>query len=245
MSLHTLRPPIAARILGPLLSSMLALLAAAWAGPALAADPAAMQAVDSIRQAAEGFVRGQVGGSIQAQAQSLDPRMQLPACGTELLTRLQSVGNGGQRTVEVSCDTPQHWSLYVPVRLTDNRPVVVVTRALRAGEVLGTQDLRLENRNNGGFGAPLNDLSLALGRTVTRPVAAGAVLTADAVAAAPIIRRGQAVTIVGSAGNFEVRAAGKAMQDGAPGERIAVENSGSRRIIQALVRDDGLLAVDF
>lgn len=221
------------------------LLVISWVTPSATAAPAVMQAVDSIREAAEGFVRAQVGGGIQAQALSLDPRMQLPACDTTLMTRLQSVGNGGQRTVEVSCDLPQHWSLYVPVRLTDNRPVVVVTRALRAGEVLGAQDLRLENRNSGGFGAPLNDLGLALGRTVTRPVAAGAVLTADTVAAAPIIRRGQAVTIVGGTGNFEVRAAGKAMQDGAPGERIPVENSGSRRIIQALVRDDGLLAVDF
>ncbi|MDB5967599.1 MAG: flgA [Hydrocarboniphaga sp.] len=210
--------------------------AAVWADDA--------QAVESLRRAAEGYVQAQAPAGAQISADAIDARMRLPACGSPL-TAASGAGGGGQRwTVAVNCAGPQAWTVYVPVKVASVADVVVAARNLPAGSQIAPGDVRVEKRDTSVLAQGyLADAALAVGQMLSRPLAAGAVLTPPGLARPSVVRRGDLVTLVSRSGGFEVRTQGKALANGALGERLAVENSSSRRVVQGQVAADGTVEI--
>ena len=224
----------------PLLLSCLLLPGLTWA-----AVPSAFQSVDSLKTVAEAYVRAQLGGAAEVRAERLDDRLRLPGCAAApSATRSGQAGNTARWTVALSCVGPQSWTLYVPVRVSQPQSVLVATRNLPAGSALVAADLRSERRDTAALAQGYVDEQARIdGLVLSRPLAAGAVLTPSALAKATVIKRGEAVTLVGRSGSFEVRAQGKAMADAAPGDRLAVENTSSRRLVQGRVLADGSVEI--
>jgi flagella basal body P-ring formation protein FlgA len=92
-------------------------------------------------------------------------------------------------------------------------------------------------------GGVLTAQDSALGRIAVRDLAAGTVLNANMLEAPRTVRRGQAVTVALASGAVAVRVAGTALRDGALGERIPVRNLNSRRVVEGVIRADGLVEV--
>jgi flagella basal body P-ring formation protein FlgA len=190
------------------------------------------QPVADIRAAAEAAVAAGPGAVAQA---SVDDRLRLPACPVALAALPQASG-----TVEVACPSAAGWRLYVPVRVSRAGPVLVLTRPVAAGTPIPADSLALETRDLARLPASaLDDPALAAGRIARRALGAGSALTAADLSLAPVIRRGQPVTLVARAGGLEVRSSGRALADAAPGQAVAVENPGSRRIVQGVAQDSG------
>lgn len=207
-----------------------------------AADGA--QPVESLRRAAESYVQAQVPAGAQVSADAIDPRMRMPACAAPLVATSNAAGGGQRWTIAVTCTGPQAWTVYVPVKVASVADVVVAARNLPAGSQLAAADLRLEKRDTSALAQGyLADTSLAAGQILSRPLAAGAVLTPPGLARAALVRRGDLVTLISRSGGFEVRSQGKALANGGLGERLAVENSSSHRVIQGLVAADGTIEV--
>lgn len=221
---------------------LIGLLAGAAERSAEAAD---FQPVDSLRQAAEAFVRAQAGAGADVVADSVDARMRLPACAAPLDTSSTNGGGGSARwTVSVRCSAPQAWAVYVPVRVVRRAAVVVAARDLPAGSVLSAADLRVEVRDTGSLSQGyVGDPAQVVGQVLSRPLAAGTSLTPAGLAQAAVVRRGDLVTLVSRSGGFEVRGQGKALANAAPGERLSVENNSSRRIVQGQVAADGTVEI--
>ena len=80
--------------------------------------------------------------------------------------------------VEIRCQGPPAWHLYVPVRIVGTTMVAVAARAIVAGSVLTANDLRVEQHDMTelppGY---LDDPAIAVGRTAARPISGGAVLS--------------------------------------------------------------------
>lgn len=207
-----------------------------------AARAGEVQSLDSIRQAALAEARGAVPAGAELDASRLDARLQLVACPATLSTRTAS-DSGSALSVEVRCDA-LGWKLFVPVSVRVQVPVLVATRALMRGETPSAADVRVEQRERGTLGpAWIGAVEHLQGRVLTRPLAAGSLLVPGALALAKVVQRGQSVTLVGRSGSFQVRARGKALSDGAPGDRVRVENLSSRRVVEGQVLDDGSVAV--
>ena len=64
-----------------------------------------------------------------------------------------------------------------------------------------------------------------------RPLAAGSGLTVDAFMADSMVKRGQQVTLLASAGGLEVRANGLALSDGGSADRVRVQNLASQLVV--------------
>lgn len=218
---------------------------------ALATAPLAARADDieplaRLQATAEGYVGAQLGAGAEVHADGLDQRLRLPACA-ETPTPARSGGASGTRwTVALSCSAPRAWTIYVPVRVSRLQAVLVATRNLPAGSTLADADLRSERRDTANLlqGA-VGDIALARGQALAQPLAAGAVLTPAALTRPAQVRRGDSVVLVSRSAGFEVRAGGKALANGAVGERIAIENSSSRRVVQGVVRADGSVEIAF
>lgn len=192
----------------------------------------------AIREAAETAARKALPGPAAVVADRPDPRVRLAQCSQPLGASVPANGVRSARfTAEVRCDGSQPWRLYLPVRVTSTRPVVVATRALARDTVLASGDVRLADSPAGSVPAgALHDPGLAVGRVLRRPADEGQALTASLLGAPTLVRRGQQVTVQAQAGGLTVRMEGVARGDGALGDIIDVENGGSGRVVQAVVR---------
>ncbi len=205
---------------------------------AVHAQDAAFESPERIRTVARDYARQQAGPGTQVEATALDDRLRLPAC-SQSPTAFAPQGNNGRGaiTVGVRCDAPMAWTLYVPVRISQNMQVLVLTRSLNRGEIISADMLSLQSRDTStlpyGY---ISSLAEATGKTLKRPMIAGSVLSPDAVEQQQIIKRGQLVTVFSHVGGLEVRAQATALSDAGQGERLRVENKGSHRIIEGVVR---------
>jgi len=192
----------------------------------------------AIREAAEAAARQALPGPAAVVADRPDPRLRLAACTQPLSASVPANGVRSARfTAEVRCDGSQPWRLYLPVRVTSTRPVVVASRALPRDTVLASGDVRLAEAPAGTLPAgALHDPGLAIGRVLRRTVDEGQALNASLLGASTLVRRGQQVTVEAQAGGLTVRMEGVARGDGALGDIIDVENGGSGRVVQAVVR---------
>lgn len=209
-------------------------------------DAAGWESNERIRSTAAGFVATQLPSTAKVEANALDPRLRLPACPQALKASVPNPASRGAWTVSVLCETSGGtlWSIFVPVRVADLRPVVVLTRPLAPGQTITADAVAVESRDIAtlSFGY-LSDPAQAIGQNLRRPLAPGATLTPDALAVQKLVKRGAMVTIVGRAGGLEVRAQGKALADGGGGERITVENLSSHRVVEGVIRDGGQVEV--
>jgi flagellar basal body P-ring formation protein FlgA len=233
-----IRRRVAHRTAGALLCGVLA----------MAAATAAIQPLDSIRSAAQAFVRAQMPpgqSDLVITAAQLDPRLRLARCGGRLQaallsgTRLQA-----QVSVAVGCRAGGDWTIYVPVSVRSR----IRVWALRTPEVQGSRltaaDVVPEMRLVGGLAVGyLTDPSELAHATLRHPMPAGAVLTSADLLPDFMVRQGEQVTLVAALSGIEVRAAGLALQNGRQGELILVQNASSSKVIQGVVASDRVVEV--
>jgi flagella basal body P-ring formation protein FlgA len=208
-----------------------------------------IQDLAGIKLAVESFVAAQaptLHGERTIEVGRLDPRLRLSPCDGALSAFFPpGAQRGSNRTVGVSCPGPKPWTIYLSVRIRYFGTVLVAARALRRGTVLQASELALEERDlqTGPFGY-LSDVQDALGKRVTRPVAAGAPISEAYLEAPPVVARGQQVLLVAETPYMRVRMTGIAMEDGAAGDRIRVRNKSSQRVVEGRVEPGGLVRVD-
>jgi flagella basal body P-ring formation protein FlgA len=217
--------------------------------PARAQMPVApvAQSLEGIRQAAESAVRAVVDpalGDVRVAAVPLDPRLRLAVCARRLDTFANSPRNAQSRVIaRVSCSAPA-WTLNVPVEVRRTHDVLVLRRAVGRGEAIGAADVVAQRRELPGLASPFVAHAAELtGRLTRRPLPEGTAVTAEALSAALLIKRGQQVTLVAQSAGFEVRAPGKAMADAAANQRVRVQNLNSLKIIEGIADTDGTVRV--
>lgn len=225
------------------------MLAALCWSLAAAAGEDAVQSPDSIRARAEQFLLQQLSPAQRKDAKieigRLDARLRLRQCPAPL----QAFAVGGRdpigaTSVGIRCDGPQPWTLYVTARVVVFADVLVASRALNRGETISPADLRFARKDLSrlpyGY---LDDVHAAVGKTVKRSVLPNQVVQPNQLAAPLLVKRGQQVTLLGQTGGIEIRMAGKALGDGAAGERIRVRNSSSERIVEGEIVAKGVVQV--
>ena len=147
-------------------------------------------------------------------------------------------------TVELRCPDAKLWHLYVPVRIVGTSTVAVAAHAIVLGAVLKDSDLRVEEHDLTalplGF---LDDPSIAVGLTASRPIAGGAFLTNQLLVASKVVQRGQNVTLLADAGGMSVMMAGRALGDGLMNQRVKVQNLSSGKIVEGVARSAQVVEV--
>jgi flagella basal body P-ring formation protein FlgA len=208
-----------------------------------------VQSLDAVRAAAQDYVLLQVPkqrpGSVQANVGALDSRLRLVTCTAPLKALLPPGATFRARmTVAVSCTGPVIWTVYVPVSIETQTSVLVLRHAAARGARLTAQDVELQTRTLTGAGDDyLTDLAELDGRTLKRPLGAGAAVTAEAMIADALVKRGQQVTLLAAAGGMEVRARGVAMSDAPVAGRIKAQNLSSGRIVEGVVETADVIRI--
>lgn len=178
-------------------------------------------------------------GKIQVSANKMDSRLNLRECSEDKLEIFNPYDTPMLKTTTmgIKClEESNHWTLYVPIKITVLKTVLVTKHAIRQGEKLSSDDFYqaefdAQRLQQGYF---TNEKQL-LGLVCKRDISADTPLTPYNVALEKIVLRGQEVSIVAKSGALMVSMDGVAMSDGVLGDVIKVKNSTSKRIIEAQV----------
>jgi flagellar basal body P-ring formation protein FlgA len=220
-----------------------------FAGSATVAGADALQTPQELQRAAERLLGSRLNstaGPVRTliTAGPVDPRLRLARCATPLEGVIpNSLRDTGRATVGVRCAQPA-WTVYLPVTIESELAVLVLKQAAARNAALRPQDVESQTRRVPGVAANyLTDPAQLDRRHLRMPAAQGTTLTADLFAADVLIRRGQRVTLVASAGGIEVRAQGEAVADASAAGRVRVLNLSSRRIVEGQVESSDQVRV--
>lgn len=206
------------------------------------------QSHGSIYWAAKNYVRKHVlvDQVAEVKAGKLDSRLKLKKCNKYLQVYMPKGSREiGKTTVGVKCTGSNPWSLHVPVIISINKKVLVTRRQLNKGEVLTAADIKLEKHDLAKLSyGYYEDINNGIGMKLKRRVLAGTVLTPAMLKKPQVVRRGQNVTLLAQSGRMSVRMSGKALDNGAVGERIKVMNIKSGKKLEGTITSSGEIEVD-
>ena len=209
---------------------------------------ATTQSIDDVQAAAEAFVRERLPASHAKQfvsATKLDPRLRVESCDQPLQAFEQSATTRGERfTVGVRCAAANPWTLYVPVSVEVEIPVLVLRRALARRARVAVIDVEPQTRRMPGAAANfVQDATNLQGHRLKRSLPAGTALTVDMLVPDLLVRRGQQVTLIAATGPVEIRAQGHALTEGGVDDRVRVQNMSSLKVVEGVVESDSVVRV--
>lgn len=208
---------------------------------------AAFQSLGDIRHAAEQFAAERFGRDENStiEANRLDPRLKLQQCSTPLYTQALSTQNHtGNMTVVVKCEGAKPWTVYVPVKIKTYIEVAIAKRPLARGIPITSKDIVFEKREVSRLGAGYFENKEALNnRPPKRTLAKGAVISPRDLGINKIVSKGDRVSIIAHTNGITVRMPGQALSDAGKGEGVRVRNLSSKRTVDAIVVEPGLVKV--
>lgn len=175
----------------------------------------------------------------------MDKRLRLQNCegGLEAFTN-REMTSAGNVTVGVRCHHPVAWTVYLPLQIKVMQPMVVVARPVSGNHVLTEQDLRIEQRDIGSLRQGyMTNIAAVVGQQAKYSLGLGTVVQKNHLRPLNVVKRGESIVLVASAGTMEVRMQGTAMADAGVGDRVRVKNLSSERVVEGVVDAPGVVRV--
>lgn len=231
-----------------------ALACAALAGPAFAGQPVMLKAnivdADGVITLGDLFEGAGAAGRTPI-ANRAGASMMLNAATVQAIARrsgLDWANAEGYSRIVVSASAPTAAAAPAapaPTRAVAQRANVDVltwARSIAAGEVIQPQDMIWGKAAMAPSDAP-GDPDAMVGQAARRPLRAGAPVATRDVAAQQVIKAGETINLVFQDGGLTLQLQAKALSGGAMGETINVQNTSSKKIVQAVVSGPGQAAV--
>ncbi|WP_293863771.1 flagellar basal body P-ring formation chaperone FlgA [uncultured Alsobacter sp.] len=155
------------------------------------------------------------------------------------------------RRVEAVLTIPASRSLTArPLRVSgsvvDMVEVPVLVRAVARGEAIRAVDLRTERRARAELPAgALTDAGSLTGKVTRNALVAGSLLREGDLVKQDIVEKNSMVTVVYEGPGLSLSMRGKAMEAGAMGDAILIQNVQSKRAVQGTVIGPGKVSVNF
>ena len=120
--------------------------------------------------------------------------------------------------------------------------VLVYTRNMNAGEIVGASDLEWSDEAVAGFDAP-RDPDTVIGKAARGPLRAGGAVALHELVSPKVVRRGDMISVDFASDGVSLSLEARAMNDAAPGEPVEAMNVASKKIIDAVASRPGHAAV--
>lgn len=222
-----------------LISLGLALLSgAAVAGQSVSSIAAAAAVHAETRAVAQGYT------GVAVDLRPLDSRIQLVACATPLEVTTASERTLGPVSMSVSCNHPNAWRVQVRGTVSAVAKLPVLALPINRGDVIGSGDIEVrEQRITRDLVGYLSDAQDIVGKEARKNLVVGSKLRKSDLISPQIIDRGQTVALVAESAGLVVNMQGKALSNGAAGDRLMVKNLSSGRRIEGLVQRNGTVLI--
>lgn len=208
----------------------------------------ASEVTDYLQEQAQEFVLGQLDMPLDAQAEvkagTIDERLSLTRCEEALTITLPSrMEIRRNTTVYLKCEEDKPWDLYLPVRVSIQKPYVTVAAPVAKGDVLSESMLTLAYQDQTLIrGDYLTDPAALVGVRSKRELKPGQPIRLTQVC---VVCKGDQVTLVAENSSMQIKTMARALQDGSFGDMIRLVNIRSGRAVQGQVSAVGSVVVTF
>lgn len=214
-----------------------------FASLVLHAEP--LQSLDLLKSKIEAHVVNELArnaeGRTEVSVGNIDNRLNLRPCADEKLEVFNPYQNasGQGNTMGIRCtEVENHWTIYVPVKITLYKSILMAKHPLIKGATLRDSDIYIAEfdvkKLKQGYFTDSKDL---IGQVCKQNITGDTPLTPYNIELAKLIRKGEQITIVAGNNGLVISMAGIALNDGALGETVRVKNISSKRTIEAHVID--------
>jgi len=213
------------------------------AGPAIAGQSvSSIAAAAAMHAEARAVEQGYTGVAVDLRP--LDARIQLAACATPLQVTSASERALGPVSMSVICGQPNAWRVQVRGSVSALAELPVLALPVNRGDVIGAGDIEVrQHRITRDLAGYLSDEQDIVGKEARKNLVVGSKLRKSDLISPQIIDRGQTVALVAQSAGLVVNMQGKALANGAAGDRLLVQNFSSGRRIEGLVQRDGTVLI--
>ena len=173
-------------------------------------------------------------GTLSFAAVPIDHRIKIKPCNQPLKAKIPNKASLNKRTtVQISCDSPKHWKMYIQIKIQRIMPMVVAKSDLASGTMLSTNNLIIIMKDSSQIrGRILHQPDILYGARVSRYIRAGQPITMRQIC---LVCKGDNVTIIAKIKGLQIKTSGIAQQSGSLGDNIAILNKSSGKRIEAKV----------
>jgi len=173
-------------------------------------------------------------GKLQIEISAIDPRIKIKPCDQPLKISMPKSHKSRNINVQISCDSPNSWRIFVTAKVSQVIPVVVAQHYIAKGSPLSRENLMVISKETfkirGEYTTSLNELT---GVKATKSISKGKIINRKNIC---LVCKGEQVIINANANNFNIQTSGIALMDGIKNQTIKVKNSRSGRIISAKIK---------
>ncbi|MDX7738872.1 MULTISPECIES: flagellar basal body P-ring formation chaperone FlgA [Aeromonas] len=201
-----------------------------------------------MQEQAQAFVLDQLDIPLDAQADvkagTIDERLPLTRCEDALTISLPArMEIRRNTTVYLKCEGEKSWDLYLPVRVSIQKPYVTVAVPVAKGDVLSEPMLTLAYQDQTLIrGDYLTDPTALIGVRSKRELKPGQPIRLTQVC---VVCKGDQVTLSAENSSMQIKTMARALQDGSFGDMIRLVNTRSGRTVQGQVSAVGSVVVTF
>lgn len=208
----------------------------------------ASEVTDYLQEQAQAFVFDQLDIPLDAQADvkagTIDERLPLTRCEDALTISLPArMEIRRNTTVYLKCEGDKSWDLYLPVRVSIQKPYVTVAVPVAKGDILSEPMLTLAYQDQTLIrGDYLTDPTALIGVRSKRELKPGQPIRLTQVC---VVCKGDQVTLSAENSSMQIKTMARALQDGSFGDMIRLVNTRSGRTVQGQVSAVGSVVVTF
>lgn len=208
----------------------------------------ASEVTQYLQEQAQEFVLGQLEIPLDARAEvvaaSIDERLSLSRCDGALTVAFPSrMEIRRNTTVYLKCEEEKPWDLYLPVRVSIQKPYVTVAAPVAKGDILSESMLVLAYQDQTLIrGDYLSDPAPLIGVRSKRELKPGQPIRLTQVC---VVCKGDQVTLSAENSSMQIKTMARALQDGSFGDMIRLVNIRSGRQVEGQVSAVGSVVVTF
>ena len=181
---------------------------------------------------------------VNVNVRPVDSRINLTACDVPLSTSSSGERVLGPVSVAVKCASPAPWTVHVRATVTTTMELPVLSYSVNRGDIIGRGDIEWRKQE---ISRPLvgyvTDESKIIGKEARKHLRSGNPLRSSDLVSPQIIERGQTVDLVARSSGLLVNMQGKALANGAEGDRLLVQNTSSGKKVEGLVMASGTVLI--
>lgn len=183
-------------------------------------------------------------GDTQIEVGQIDNRLKLSTCDTKLDVQLGNSRLPGNISVSVGCSSNKPWKIYIQATVKAYQDIYIAKRSITRNAPIKSSDLILERRDITSLsGNYMTDFGNIDGHLAKRAIRKHETIKPFHLIKSKLIKRGEQVTIIAETAGISVRMQGKAMNDAAIGDNVKVKNNNSKRIVEGIATQRGIVKI--
>jgi len=201
-----------------------------------------------IRDTAIEFVRSNIPEDVVVKdisAGQIDSRIHFKQCSRPLEARTNNNRKiARHQTIGVYCNGEVPWNIHISVKANLYRNMLISKTTITRGELITAENIQLieQEIKNDKY---LSNFSNIVGHEARRTIRPYQVINSSMLQKALLVHKKESVLIYAQNQNMRISMRGTALKNGRKNEMIKVRNNSSNKIIEALVVDRGIVAINF